>query len=61
MLARLRPITGAVTLLVIPAMLLDACSKSESPLCTSAQDLKDSLTTLTQMSFNQQSMSCRPT
>jgi hypothetical protein len=52
MLARLRTITGAVTLLVIPAMLLSgACSKSESPLCASAQDLKDSLTTLTQVSL----------
>jgi hypothetical protein len=30
-------------------MLLSVCSKSESPLCTSAQDLKDSLTTLTQI------------
>ena len=51
MLARLRPITGAVTLLVIPAMLLLGACSSESPLCTSAQDLKDSLTTLTQISL----------
>ena len=44
-------LTRCIALAVLPAiLLLSACSKSQSAACTDAQNLKDSLTALTQMS-----------
>ena len=44
-------LSRCIALAVLPViLLLSSCSKSQSPACTDAQNLKDSLTTLTQMS-----------
>ncbi len=44
-------ITRWIALATLPAiLLLGSCSKGESAVCTDAQNLKDSLTTLTQLS-----------
>ena len=43
--------TRWIALVMLPAiLLLGSCSKKESAVCTDAQNLKDSLTTLTQLS-----------
>ena len=47
---RTRPLRRAITVAVIPALLLvGSCSKSVSPLCSDAQNLKDAVQGLTQV------------
>ena len=50
MSTRTRPYRRAITVAVIPALLLlGSCSKSVSPVCSDAQNLKDAVQGLTQV------------
>ncbi len=50
MRTRTRPYRRAITVAVIPALLLlGSCSKNVSPLCSDAQNLKDAVQGLTQV------------